>query len=327
MSSLNRDQQLGLFTKFLTLMQELCWGPADLAAKNYVPMSKETQEAKQKESQYGKTRKKANLAMTYLSMLEAHNIGGDPKKIEQAYHDIKNYKHYFIEFMQSKENTQLKQECNDNIKLGIKLNKPYKCNHKNHLLGREGASKLADSIIKAYYDTELRAFQEPSQNWAFTREPGNVEFGILNHAPELMTRQVVELPQGEFFDPHEDETVSGFSLADQMNWNKYSDDEDLSDVDSQDFKSNIVDFSARNETYLDCRRSIMRASNSDNRERLVRRAENMAKLGEISDWQARACRYFAWQCNTYYNNQRKKQIELERANNSQDSNQEEWISL
>src|SRR6266404_4548800 len=177
MQNLRREQVLGLFTLFSGFMQEFCWGPAQRTKQNWIPQSKVTLEQKEKESQWGKTRREMQKSITLLAMMEACNVGIEPKRVEHALFSIKNWKLWFCKFLESKEDLQLKQKCLDNIRMGLKIGKPYKCNHANHLLGKKGASELADNIIKATFDSEVRAFNEPTDTWMFARPAGPVEFG------------------------------------------------------------------------------------------------------------------------------------------------------
>ncbi len=321
--ALTRKQQLGLFTAILTFMDELCWAPARQEKQTWIPESVNTLEAKSKEKQRGKTRVAMEKAGTYLAMAEI-GIGLDPKRVEMSMLAIKNWKFYFVENMKDKENIQMKQGCLDNIRLGAKIGKKYKCSHKNHLLGKKGAAELADVIFKIYYDNEIRALRETGISPYFSRDAGPVEFGESLSDEQYMARQFVEVPQGEFYLAKEDENATGFSLSDVSDFYK-SDDEV---VETESGREIIPDFSARNEKWGDMRRAVMRAPNQDARERLVREAENLAKMDVIAQWQARNVRYFSWQCNVYYAKEAHQKKAQERAEAVVEHNGEDvWMVL
>lgn len=322
MESLKRNDVLGLFTLVSGFMYTFAWNQE----REYVPESKATQDQKTKESQFGKTRRQMQLSCTALAMMEAKNVGLAPKEVERHIHSIKNWKHFFVKFMAPKLNVQLKEECAANIKLGARIGRDYKCTHTDgHLLGKTGASALADSIFKSVYDSEVRAFNEPTISPYFSRDFSQtgpvVEYGEIQ--ADQIPRQFVEICQGPYYLSSEDEHSNS-----STQFESYGADDEF--IENDDFKTHSIDLSVSEsrELWGDMRRLVMRAKTPALREDLVRRGEVLAKTDRLQDWQARNLRWFAFQCNQYYADQERKQNALMRDKAVSDANEnEEWITL
>ncbi len=96
-------------------------------------------------------------SVTYLAFGRPDSGNGlDPQTVDKSYYFIKQWKFYFVGFMKDKPDLQKGD---------------------GSLLGQEGASLLANNILKAYYDQECRAFEEPTKGPYFEREPGALEYG------------------------------------------------------------------------------------------------------------------------------------------------------
>lgn len=103
-----------------------------------------------------KTREMMERSATYLAFGHEGCNGLDPQTVEYSLWCIGNWKKYFVMYMKDKPNTQK----ND-----------------GSLLGEDRAKKLADNIFRAYYDSEVRAFSEPTKGRFVEREPGGYEYG------------------------------------------------------------------------------------------------------------------------------------------------------
>lgn len=101
-------------------------------------------------------RERMERSATYLAFGHEGRNGLDPQTVEYSLWCIGNWKKYFVMYMKDKPNSQK----ND-----------------GSLLGEDGAKKLADNIFRAYYDSEVRAFLEPTKGRFVEREPGAYEYG------------------------------------------------------------------------------------------------------------------------------------------------------
>lgn len=295
MNDLTRQQTLGVFTLVLAFMEQMCWEPAREAKRKWIPESRESLDFKAREKNYGKTRVAMNKAASYLAKSEL-NIGLDQKQVAMAFSTIKNWKFYFVENMADKKNIQLEEECKKRIAIGRRAGKALACEHNDkHLLGRKGAIALADNIFRMVYDAEIRAYQETGLSRFYARDPGPVEFGENMSDPEYLPRQFAEVPTGEFYTSKDDEHTSNWSMGDFSELT-IGDDEH---VETEFGNQLIIDYSTRNEKYGDLRRAIMKAKDQDEREKIVLKGENMAKLDIIADWQARSLKYWSFQVASY----------------------------
>lgn len=265
--------ELSSLVYFLGFMKKVCWEKKE----NWVPFVKDKPKSR--------TRIAMDKAATYIATAESGR-SLNPARFEQSIRAIQNWKFYFVQQMAEKVNIQQEEACKKRISLAESLGKKVSCPHKdNHLLGKEGASILADNLFRMYYDAEVRAMEENPVDPYFTRDPGPIEFGRSMADAEFLPRQFAEQPTGEFYLQSEDEHSISWKLVDG---DFFSDDEVVEDEEGF---TQLIDWNERNERYFDLRQLLLHRKFSG--EVILRKAHAMATADMISFWQFKKLREFA----------------------------------
>lgn len=249
--------------------------------------------------QLSKTRAAMEKAASYLARAETGR-GLDAAKTEQAINSIKNWKYWFVKNMASKENIQLTRDCNNRIATAAMRGKKVTCEHNgNHTLGERGAAALANNLFRMFYDSEVRAGEEPGITPFWTRDAGPVEFGESLSDEKHLPRQFAEAPTGPEYIAAEDEHAMSWDMGgDEF----FTDDEIVEDEKGQHI---VVDYRERDEKYFELRQGILHAKNAEEVQKVIIKARNLCEswtddnhvehqgAGVIANWMFHKIRYFA----------------------------------
>lgn len=278
-TQLRKNCNLSGLVYLLGFMQKCAWD----SEKDFVPITRDTKKK-------SKTRIAMEKAAQYIAQCE-QGIGLDGKKFINSINAIKNWKHWFVEYMQDKDNIQLVEACQKRIWTGKLNNKDLKCSHKNdHKLGKDGAAKLADNLFRMFYDGEVRAKEEAPIDPYFTREAGPVEWGRSMSDDTFLPRQFAEQPTGEYYSITEDEHASGWKMS------TYSDDEVSEDIEILPIRTDWAD---RNERYFELRQDILHRKFIP--QKILQKALMLAKTDLIGWGQYKKLRQFAADVGMYHN--------------------------
>jgi hypothetical protein len=123
-----------------------------------------------------------------LARLEAEGSGDPVQVVEEALSIVADYKKAAVKFLVGKPFVQ------DHL--------PKAKRASERLMSQADAIKVIDTKIVRAYEEEVAAWKEQISPY-FTREPGSLEFGIS--PAEEMHRNFMEVPEGEYYEPSEDE--------------------------------------------------------------------------------------------------------------------------
>lgn len=272
-TQLRAQRDFAAITHVLGFMKLFCWDKP----QDFVPIKRD-------EKKKSPTRIAMEKAAQYICQCE-NGIGLNPKKLEMSMNQIKNWKFYFVKNMADKDNQQLVEACQKRIWNGTMNGKKLTCTHKNHKLGLDGAAKLADNILRMFYDEEVRAKEIPAIDPYFTREAGAVEWGQSMSAEEFLPRQFAEQPTGEYYLQSEDEHSVSWKMVDGEFG---TDDKQVEDQEIVPVKTDWVD---RNERYFDLRQDILHRKFPAGK--IIKKAFFLAKTDMIGWGQFHKLRGFA----------------------------------